>query len=93
MKSENLQMENNAKERTTSDDHWRRYYIMTKQMQKTDDSNLKQINQAFAQKHLEIMSANQKIGSENKKLAAKIKKLTHELEKNKKKRQKQKATN
>ena len=54
MKFENLRMENNGKENTTSDDHWGRQYVLTKQMQKTDDNNLKQIKKVFAQKHLEI---------------------------------------
>ena len=90
MKFETLKMENNGKEKTTSDDYWRLQYLLNKQMQKTDDSNLKQTNKAFSQKHLKVMSDNQKLGSENKKLVAKIKELTHELEKNKKKRLKQK---
>ena len=90
MKFEKLQMVNNVKQMTTTDDYSRRQYVSTKQMQKTDDSNLKQINKAFAQKHLEVTSANQKLGSENNKLVAKIKDLTHKLVKNKKKRQKHK---
>ena len=83
-------METSGKEKTTLDDYWRRQYLLTKQMQKTDDSKLKEVNKEFFQKHLKITSANQKGGGENKKLVAKIKELTHKLEKNKKKRQKQK---
>ena len=49
MNSETLQMENNGKEKTTSDNYWRRQYFLTEQMQKTGVSNLKQINKAFAQ--------------------------------------------
>ena len=41
MKFKNLRMENNGKERTTSDDYWGRQYVLTKQMQKTGDNNLK----------------------------------------------------
>ena len=60
MKFESLRMENNGIETTTSDDYWGRQYVLTKQMQKLDDNKLKQINKAFAHKHLEITSANQK---------------------------------
>ena len=39
------------------------------------------MNKVFAQKHLEITSANQKLGIENKKLVQKIKELNRELRK------------
>ena len=86
IKFENLKMESNEKEKTTSDDYWRRQYVITKQLQKTEDSNLKQINKVYAQKHLEITSANQKLGIENKKLVQKIKELNRELRKMKDKK-------
>ena len=79
-------MESNEIEKTTSDDYWRRQYVITKQLQKTEDSNLKQMNKLYAQKHLEITSANQKLGIENKKLVQKIKGLNHELRKMKDKK-------
>ena len=74
------------KEKTTSDDYWRRQYVITKQLQKTEDSNLKQLNKVYIQKHLEITSANQKLGIENKKLVQKIKELNRELRKMKDKK-------
>ena len=90
MKFESLQMNNTEKGRTTSDDYWRRQYVLTKQLQKTEESNLKQINKAFAQKHLEITSANKKLGMANKELVEQVKQLNCKLEKEKRKRQKQK---
>ena len=90
MKFESLQMSNTEKGKTTSDDYWRRQYVLTKQLQKTEDSNLKQINKAFAQKHLEITSANKKLGMANKELVEQVKQLNCKLEKEKRKRQKQK---
>ena len=86
IKFENLKMESNEKEKTTSDDYWRRQYVITKQLQKTEDSNLKQMNKVYAQKHLEIASANQKLGIENKKLVQKVKELNRELRKMKDKK-------
>ena len=74
-------MESNEKEKTTSDDYWRRQHVITKQLQKTEDRNLRQMNKVFAQKYLEITSANQKLGIENKKLVQKIKELNRELRK------------
>ena len=79
IKIENLKIESNEKEKTTSDDYWRRQYVITKQLQKTEDSNLKQMNKVYVQKHLEITSANHKLGIENKKLVQKIKELNREL--------------
>ena len=61
IKFESLQMNKTEKGKTTTDDYWRRQYILTKQLQKSEESNLKQINKAFAQKHLEITSANKKL--------------------------------
>ena len=83
-------MNNTEKGKTTTDDYWRRQYVLTKQLQKTEESNLKQINKAFAQKHLEITSANKKLGMANEELGEQIKHLTCNLEKEKK-RQKQKS--
>ena len=83
-------MNKTEKGKTTTDDYWRRQYVLTKQLQKTEESNLKQINKAFAQKHLEITSANKKLGMANKKLGEQIKQLNCKLEKEKKKSQKQK---
>ena len=74
-------MESNEKEKTTSDYYWRLQYVITKQLQKTEDSNLKQMNKVYVQKHLEITSANHKLGIENKKLVQKIKELNRELRK------------
>ena len=90
MKFESLQMSNTEKGKTTSDDYWRRQYLLTKQLQKTVESNLKQINKAFAQKHLEITSAKKKLGMANKELVEQVKQLNCKLEKEKRKRQKQK---
>ena len=90
IKFESLQMNNTEKGKTTADDYWRRQYVLTKQLQKTEESNLKQINKAFAQKHLEITSANKKLGMANKELGEQFKQLTCKSEKEKKKRQKQK---
>ena len=36
-KIENLKMESNEKEKTISDDYWRRQHVITKQLQKTED--------------------------------------------------------
>ena len=83
-------MSNTEKGKTTTDDYCRRQYVVTKQLQKTEENKLKQINKAFAQKHLEITSANKKLGMANKELGEQIKQLTCKLEKEKKKRQKQK---
>ena len=69
------------KEKTTSDDYRRSQYVIIKQLQKTEDSNLKQMNNVYAQKHLEITSANQKLGIENKKLVQKIKEFNRKLRK------------
>ena len=74
------------RKKTTSDDYWRRQYVITKQLQKTEDSNLKQLNKVYIQKHLEITSANQKLGIENKKLVQKVKELNRELRKMKDKK-------
>ena len=63
------------RKKTTSDDYWRRQYVITKQLQKTEDSNLKQLNKVYIQKHLEITSANQKLAIENKKLNRELRKL------------------
>ena len=90
IKFEILQMNNTEKGKTTTDYFWRRQYVLTKQLQKTEESNLKQIKKAFAQNHLEITSANKKLGKVNKELGEQIKQLTCRLEKEKKKRQKQK---
>ena len=87
-KFESLQMSNTEKGKTTSDDYWRRQYVLTKQLQKTEESNLKQINKAFAQKHLEITSANKKLGMANKELGEQIKQLTCKLEKKRRGRNK-----
>ena len=75
IKFENLQMSNTGKGKTTSDEYWRRQYILTKQLQKTEECNLKQINKAFAQKHLEITSANKKLGMANKELVEQVEQL------------------
>ena len=91
MKFESLQMSNTEKGQTTSDDYWRRQYVLTKQLQKTEESNLKQINKAFAQKHLEITLANKKLGMANKELGEQIKQLTCNLEKEKKEAETKKA--
>ena len=90
MKFVSLQMSNTEKGKTTSDDYWRRQYVLTKQLQKTEESNLKQINKAFGQKHLEITSANKKLGMANKELVEQVNQLNCKLEKEKRKRQKQK---
>ena len=83
MNFESLQMNNTEKGKTTTDDYWRRQFVLTKQLQKTEESNLKQINKAFAQKHLEITTANKKLGVSNKELGKKIKQLNCKLEKEK----------
>ena len=44
------------------------------------------MNKVYAQKHLEITSANQKLGIENKKLMQKVKELNRELRKMKDKK-------
>ena len=44
------------------------------------------MNKVYAQKHLEITSANKKLGIENKKLVQKIKELNRELRKMKDKK-------
>ena len=73
---ESLQMSNTEKGKTTTDDYCRRQYVVTKQLQKTEENKLKQINKAFAQKQLEITSANKKLGMANKELGEQIKQLT-----------------
>ena len=92
MKIENLQISKTEKGKTKSDYYWRRQYVLTKQLQKTEESNLKQINKAFAQKHLEITSPNKKLGMANKELGEQIKQLTCKLEKEKR-RGRNKKTN
>ena len=87
---ERLQMQNSEKEKITSDDYWRRQYIVSQQVKKTEESNVKEINKVYARKHLEITTANQNLGVENKKLVEKVQQLNSELTKLKKKNRKQK---
>ena len=87
---ERLQMQCSEKEKITSDDYWRRQYIVSQQVKKTEESNVKEINKVYARKHLEITTANQNLGVENKKLVEKVKQLNSELTKLKKKNRKQK---
>ena len=87
---ERLQMQNSEKEKITSDDYWRRQYIVSQQVKKTEESNVKEINKVYARKHLEITTANQNLGVENKKLIEKVQQLNSELTKLKKKNRKQK---
>ena len=87
---EKLQMQNSEKEKITSDDYWRRQYIVSQQVKKTEESNVKEINKVYARKHLEITTANQNLGVENKKLVEKVQQLNSELTKLKKKNRKQK---
>ena len=87
---ERLQMQNSEKEKVTSDDYWRRQYIVSQQVKKTEESNVKEINKVYARKHLEITTANQNLGVENKKLVEKVQQLNSELTKLKKKNRKQK---
>ena len=87
---ERLQMQNSEKEKITSDDYWRRQYIVSQQVNKTEESNVKEINKVYARKHLEITTANQNLGVENKKLVEKVQQLNSELTKLKKKNRKQK---
>ena len=87
---ERLQMQNSENEKVTSDDYWRRQYIVSQQVKKTEESNVKEINKVYARKHLEITTANQNLGVENKKLVEKVQQLNSELTKLKKKNRKQK---
>ena len=87
---ERLQMQNSEKEKVTSDDYWRRQYIVSQQVKKTEESNVKEINKVYARKHLEITTANQNLGVENKKLVETVQQLNTELTKLKKKNRKQK---
>ena len=87
---ERLQMQCSEKEKVTSDDYWRRQYIVSQQVKKTEESNVKEINKVYARKHLEITTVNQKLGMENKKLVEKAQQLNSELTKLKKKNRKQK---
>ena len=87
---EKLQMQNSEKEKITSDDYWRRQYIVSQQVKKTEESNVKEINKVYARKHLEITTANQNLGVENKKLVEKVQQLNSELTKLMKKNRKQK---
>ena len=48
IKFENLIMESNENSKTTTDDYWRRQNALTKQIMKTDESNMKQIKTAYA---------------------------------------------
>ena len=87
---ERLQMECSEKEKITSDDYWLRQYIVSQQVKKTEETNVKEINKVYARKHLEITTVNQNLGIENKKLVEKVQQLNSELTKLKKKNQKQK---
>ena len=87
---ERLQMKNSEKEKVTSDDYWRRQYIVSQQLKKTEESNVKEINKVYARKHLEITTAHLNLGVENKKLVEKVQQLNSELTKLKKKNRKQK---
>ena len=87
---ERLQMQCSENEKITSDDYWRRQYIVSQQVKKTEEINVKEINKVYARKHLEITTANQNLGVENKKLVEKVKQLNSELTKLKKKNRKQK---
>ena len=68
-------MESNEKPKTTSEDCWRHEYVLIKQLQKTDDSNLKQMNKVVEQKHLKITLANQRLDIQDKKLTQNVKEL------------------
>ena len=83
-------MKLDKQEKETSDDYWRRQYVISKQLDKTEQSNLKTLNQAYARKHLEVTSASQKLGAENKKLIEQVKQLSAQLDKQKKKNRKRK---
>ena len=90
IKLEQLRVKLDKQEKETSDDYWRRQYIISKQLDKTEESNLKTLNKAYARKHLEVTSANQKLGAENKKLIEQVKQLSAQVDKQKKKNRKQK---
>ena len=59
-------MKLDGQEIETNDDYWRRQYLISKQLDKTEKINLKTLNQACARKLLEVTSANQKLGAEKK---------------------------
>ena len=80
IKLEQLRVKLDKQEKETCDDYWRRQYIISKQLNKTEESNLKTLNQAYARKHLEVTSAHQKLGAENKKLIEQIKQLSAQLD-------------
>ena len=90
IKLEQFRVKLDKQEKETCGDYWRRQYIISKQLDKTEESNLKTLNQAYARKHLEVTSANQKLGAENKKLIEQNKQLSAQLDKQKKKNRKQK---